>query len=364
VAVTIARINYMLAIVPHLRQSRQRGQRPIPVFMANSLQRVSKAGPVGVIAVPLDDKQRMFQIPEDAARKPGELQYVLGEMQRLAQNEAAKWPNSSVGKFGDFAAEKLVPRDEWEQQDFGKRNAVTSAWNANLKYLVEQIAKGRDSIWVYVLRNTSQPQVLQHRKFNVVAGNPPWIAYRYLKDPSYREDVKELTRQYGLLETGDVKLNTQMELSTLFFEHCSKVYLKASGTIAFVMPRSVITGAKQHRAFQQKGFSRVLDLKDVAPLFNVETCVMIRQPGDLLTGGIPSTRYAGRLPAHECRWGVAEKTLNVSDGTVDFVSGDAIASPYYYDRMINGAPSTHAIWPSSPARSRTLNRASWLIRRS
>ncbi|HEY1388543.1 MAG TPA: hypothetical protein VGF38_08360, partial [Ktedonobacterales bacterium] len=86
-AVTIARINYMLAIVPHLRQSRQRGQRPIPVFMANSLQRVSKAGPVGVIAVPLDDKQRMFQIPEDAARKPGELQYVLGEMQRLAQNE-------------------------------------------------------------------------------------------------------------------------------------------------------------------------------------------------------------------------------------------------------------------------------------
>src|SRR6185437_11585072 len=65
-AVTIARINYMLAIVPHLRQSQQRGERPIPIFMANSLQRTSKAGPVGVIEVQFDrEKQRAFQIPQD-----------------------------------------------------------------------------------------------------------------------------------------------------------------------------------------------------------------------------------------------------------------------------------------------------------
>ena len=103
------------------------------------------------------------------------------------------------------------------------------------------------------------------------------------------------------------------------------------------MPRSVMTGAKQHRAFQQKGFSRVLDLKAVAPLFNVETCVMMRQPGDLLTSAIPSTRYSGRLPAHECRWSEAGTLLVASAGTVDFAAESAIASPYYHPRFKQGA---------------------------
>ena len=332
-AVTIARINYMLAIVPHLRQSQQRGQRPVPIFMANSLQRTSKAGPVGVIEVQFDrEKQRAFLIPQDAASHPSELLDVLQEMGRRAQSEAANWPTISTGKFGQYAAVKLPAKGAWGEQEY-----IKGAWDTNLKYLAEQIAKGRDSIWVYVLRNTSQPQILQHRKFDVIAGNPPWIAYRYLKDPSYRNDVKELTREYGLLETGDMKLNTQMELSTLFFEHCAKVYLTPKGTIAFVMPRSVMTGAKQHRAFQQKGFSRVLDLKAVAPLFNVETCVMVRQPGDLLTSGIPSTRYSGRLPAHECRWSEAGTLLAESAGTVDFAAESAVASPYYHPRFKQGA---------------------------
>src|SRR5204863_7890798 len=105
---------------------------------------------------------------------------------------------------------------------------------------------------------------------------------------------KKLTFHYGLLAPGDRKLNTHIELATLFFEHCRQAYLKSEeGTIAFVMPRSVITGAKQHNAFQQHGFSRILDLKRVAPLFNVETCVMLREYGQVYTKAIPTMRFAG-----------------------------------------------------------------------
>lgn len=166
-AVTIARINYMLAIVPHLRQAGQRRQRPVPVFMANSLQRTRKAGPVGVIAVQFDG-QRDFRIPVDAVSQPEELLNVLGEMQRQAEHEATKWPEVSGTAFADYALRQLPPKDDWSEVGY-----VKSAWSENLKSLAEQIAKRRDSIWVYVLRNTSQPQILQHRKFDVVAGNPP-----------------------------------------------------------------------------------------------------------------------------------------------------------------------------------------------
>ena len=133
----------------------------------------------------------------------------------------------------------------------------------------------------------------------MIAGNPPWLAYRYIKDKTYQAEVKKLTFGYGLLGSGDVKLFTTMDLSTLFMVHCEARYLRPGGMIAFVMPRSVVTGARQHRAFRGRGLTRVLDLQAVTPLFNTETCVLIRRADDLHADQIPTTRYAAALPAHQ-----------------------------------------------------------------
>lgn len=112
-AVTIARINYMLAIRPHLQRVRRRGQRPIPVAMANSLQVPDKAGPVAMISVRFDP-QRDFRIPVEAARKPSELAQVLGEMQRRAEQVAHEYPNiNSTNRFGEYANEQLPPPGGW-----------------------------------------------------------------------------------------------------------------------------------------------------------------------------------------------------------------------------------------------------------
>lgn len=329
-AVTIARINYMLAILPHLRAGGRRGQRAIPVFLANSLQMpTSPIKNLKVIEVPLDNPPP-FQIPAEAAQRPHELTEVLEQMGRYAARAASRLhENPSFAEFGNFALSKLAPADAADTQRV--------VWNNNAKLLAAQIASGRDSIWVYVLQNTSRPLILQHRKFDVVAGNPPWIAYRYLQDQSYQRDVKTLTREYGLLASGDVKLYTAMELGTLFFEHCRAVYLKSGGTIAFVLPRSVLTGAKQHRAFQEKGFSRVLDLKGVAPLFGVETCVMIRGADAVHKQAIPTSRFAGTLPAHECSLEQASARLTRSEGVTDFARQKAVASEYYHPRIKEGA---------------------------
>jgi hypothetical protein len=329
-AVTIARINYMLAILPHIQERSKKGQRAIPIALANSLLMPSTENRIPVIKVPLDE-ERAFQIPAQAAQRPHELSEVLSQMGRYAEH-AAKLSEAGYADFGRFAQEKLTGAKDEQEASIERSN-----WAQNARHLTRQIATGRDSIWLYVLQNTSRPLVLQQRKVDVVIGNPPWIAYRYLQDATYQRDVKKLTREYGLLDSKEVKLFTQMDLSTLFFEHCRTVYLKPGGTIAFVLPRSVLTGAKQHKAFQERGFSRVLDLKDVAPLFNVETCVLIRSGETIHKQAIPTRRFAGKLPRHECKLAEARKHLSDSQASTDFARQNGIASPYYHPRVINGA---------------------------
>ena len=95
--------------------------------------------------------------------------------------------------------------------------------------------------------------------------------------------------------------------------HCEARYLRPGGTIAFVMPRSVLTGARQHRAFRGRGLTRVLDLQAVTPLFNTETCVLVRRADDLHADQIPTTRYAAALPAHQMALADARPYLDGHD---------------------------------------------------
>lgn len=327
-AVTIAKVNYMLAILPHLRGlGRSRGARAIPIYMANALQLTTSAHRVRIIEVPID-ATLAFAVPVAAASSPPDLREVLQRMGTVAADARQNFAN-----FGAYALSKFPP-------DAASGMLVppeASIWNTNVRYLAELIRAGRDTIWVYVLQNVTGPQVLQHRKFDVVVGNPPWLSYRYIQDASYQADVKKLAQEYGLVASSDRKLTTQIELSTIFFAHAATVYLRTGGTLAFVMPRSVITGAKQHQGFQKFGFTKLLDLKDVSPLFNVETCVLVRQRDQLHTADLPTTRLAGRLPAHECSLAVARAHLIEQATTTTFAHMDAIASPYYYPRFKQGA---------------------------
>ncbi len=240
--------------------------------------------------------------------------------------------NAKFSDFGEIAAKRLP-----SSKDFQEAQNEKIVWNTNVHLLTDQIRNGRDSIWIYVLQNTSRPLVLRHRKFDVVIGNPPWIAYRYIQDRVYQSEIKKLTYDYGLLTPQEKQLTTQMELATLFFEHCRRSYLVPKGTIAFVMPRSVITPSKQHRAFQRQGFSHIFDLKGVKPLFNVETCVIIRKDNELYSQAIPTTQITGTLPAHECKLSEAEAFLTQEEKTLSFVDIQESAFSYYYSRVVNGA---------------------------
>jgi len=120
-----------------------------------------------------------------------------------------------------------------------------------LDTILRQIDKGLDSIWVFMLSNIYAPALLAELKFDVVVGNPPWIVLRSIENVEYQDFVKQQVLAYGLLESHQTHLYTQMEVATLFFCRVSDLYLKDSGVIAFVMPHSVLTGALHHVNFKK-----------------------------------------------------------------------------------------------------------------
>ena len=328
-AVTIARINYLLALSEHLETNRSDGDvPPLPVFLADALiGPLTRRGPAAVpIAVDLE-KDEEFRIPLESAVDEDKLTRTIDYMNDFAKLASPEKTAEMVKIFG-----------RWVQDIYSGLNNRTfrNLWASNFQLLVELIHDGRDSIWAYILKNLSRPLVLAEKGFDVVAGNPPWLSYRYINSRVWQDEVKALSIYYQLIDSGDVKLFTQMDLSTLFFSHAKDRYLKDGGTLAFVMPRSVLTGAKQHRPFQRQGMTRILDVGEVSPLFNVPAVVIISSTGDIKKADIPTKTYRATFDKHELPLSEADPMLTVGESVTDFVDPE-IASIYYYELFAQGA---------------------------
>ena len=329
-AVTIARINYLLALSEHLDTSNGGGEAPpLPVFLADALiGPLTHHSPEAVpIAVDVE-KDEEFRIPLESAKDENKLTKTIDYMDDFANLVAS--PEQTEHMANIFR--------RWVQDIYsGLTNPTFSNhWASNFQLLVELIRDGRDSIWAYILKNLSRPLLLAEKGFDVVIGNPPWLSYRYINSPVWQDEVKALYIHYQLIDSGDVKLFTQMDLSTLFFARAKDRYLKNGGTLAFVMPRSVLTGAKQHRPFQRQGMTRILDVGGVSPLFNVPAAVLILSGENIKKADIPTKTYRATFDKHELPLIEAEPLLTVGETITNFVDPN-IACIYYYELFAQGA---------------------------
>lgn len=334
-AVTVARLNYVLALSAALRE---RGKTldvfPVPVYMADALQSTgTELTNENTFIIPVAGSER-FSVPLNIARHSQHFGDIIDQMELTAKRAASSM--EKTGKKGNSSA--FAPyRDPFIEFVKQRSDPIAGGmfddlretlWNENFTLLATLISEGRNGIWAYILKNQARPLMLAERKFDCIVGNPPWLSYRYIKNKEYQAEVKRLSVEYGLIEAKDVKLFTQLELCTLFAVHAEQRYLKTGGTLAFVMPRSVITGAKQHRAFQAKGLTRVIDLLGVQPLFNVPSCVTIVQ-GGARTTPVPSRAYTGTLPRHEMSLADARPLLKDKPATVKFVDSEVRSSHYH-----------------------------------
>ncbi len=270
-----------------------------------------------------------FHLPISAEDDPDQLNAAIDALMAFAQP----------------AIDKSVAQEGFEERlaDLGIPLEHNWRWLSNLRlmrWLLQEPAT--DTVWRFVLKNAYRPFLFTRRKFAFVIGNPPWLSYRYIQRGDYQAQVRELVLQhYKLLEGKDAHLFTQMEMATLFFAFCADRYLADGGTIAFVMPRSILTGAKQHAVFRQKFVATadlLIDRERVTPLFNVPTCVIVwrKDAAKKRQASVPTLRLQGDLPRKNAAfaevWG---SKLQASETT--YTPPVPMGKSPYFERVIQGA---------------------------
>jgi hypothetical protein len=325
-AVTISKVNYVLALIPDLAVYTK--AVVIPVYMANSLEGISPAG--GQMVDISTGGKDYFHIPTSMAEDPASLDKVIDEL----------------GKYTSGDTDLALDGFSSQLESQGYKDWVY-LWRGNLKLMRKLVKQKRDTIWTFILKNYYRPAYLHRYPFDIIAGNPPWLSYRYITEPEYQAQVKRLTFSYGLLSKKDVKLYTHMELATLFFVLSTDAYLKKDGVIAFVMPRSVLTGAKQHKRFQEflQGYQlpstqleKLLDVEEVSPLFNVPACVLIAKKHGQVEK-VTVKILSGKLTSKNVKWSTAEAELKATtkQKTADKIFPPALEPSTYLKQIKEGA---------------------------
>lgn len=213
--------------------------------------------------------------------------------------------------------------------------------NGTLRTLMELIDARKDSVWLFMMRNIYAPVRMKERRFDIVIGNPPWTSFKFIDNTGYQQFIKETVFEYGLLSSDDVDLFTHMDTSTVFYARIADFYLKDRGILAFVMPRSVLTGAKQHAAFKEQRkppmeIKEIIDVADVEPLFNVPACSILSKKNGETKYPVECLIVEGKLNGKNLRFEKAKSFLKFKCGKFSPPEMSGRKSDYYA-KFLQGA---------------------------
>jgi len=330
-ATTIARVNYLIALGELINA--RKGSLLIPVYVADSIKLpkvvTTLHGNTMVYDYVVDDKH--IQIPVTVAKDRKKLSKVITAFKEAI--ESYRVDKNKIGAYRVF--EKAI-------QDINTEfSVIKPILEYTLSNILSLIDEGKDSIWIYMLSNIYMPIALSESKFDIIVGNPPWIAMRYIENKEYQDFVKNQFIYYELLDSSQVKLFTHIEVATLFFCKVCDIYLENGGIIGFVMPRSILTGALHHVEFKKfkkptMTLNKIIDLEEVSPLFNVPACVLIATKGGKTTYPVPAIKLSGELPRKNLRLNEASsylKTINYDYRPPEIPRGKS----HYYNFVRAGA---------------------------
>ncbi|MFW9779672.1 MAG: class I SAM-dependent DNA methyltransferase [Candidatus Heimdallarchaeota archaeon] len=177
--------------------------------------------------------------------------------------------------------------------------------NTRPRFYLDIITKDSLDIDSKILRENGQSF---ENSFDIIIGNPPWLVLRSINNLGYQDRLKKEFIKFNLVRSTDVHLFTQLDVATLFFAKSFNFYLKEGGKIAFVMPKSVLTGAKQHEKFRkfnlpQMGLDRIWDLQEVTPLFYMPACVLFATKGKKVQYPVKMIKWNGDIPKNGIKLG-------------------------------------------------------------
>ena len=340
-AVLTARANYLIALASTgLLAYKGKDPLEIPIYLANSMitaEELSETilidgNPIPVVVINAGGKK--FYLPLSLLDKSLEL---LNEFKRFIE---AKSP------YNNDSLQKILKK-------YDLSNIENKLVEETYDSLLDFRTRGVDSVWIPILKTYLMTNYF--KDFDYVVGNPPWLAYRFISNSEYQNEIKKMIKtKYNLVT--DERLLTHMEMATLFIIRCIDIYLKNKGQIGFVMPKSIMY-SDQHNKFRKQEakisyrFIKFLDTQ-VDPLFSVPTCGVILKKERGTSYPLSTTVLKGKLPTESHKiieWNEAAKNLEISKtklflgilGNRTFLTETPIkiiaSKGYYHDKFFQGA---------------------------
>ena len=232
VAVTFARVTYLLAIGKDRLQAADRPPIAIPVYLGDSVQWAHGETLMQAegLEIPTDEGSRLWadalRFPERLLDDADRFDQLVSE---LADRAADRAPGSAVPPLAAFFRRYAVHPDD---------EPVVAA---TFEIMCRLHDEGRNHIWGYYVRNLARPIWLAQaaNRVDVLVGNPPWLAYRYMP-VSMQVAFRELSQSRNLWAGATVA--THQDLSGLFVAKCVELYLRApGGRFGFVMPLAALS---------------------------------------------------------------------------------------------------------------------------
>ena len=344
VAITLARLTYLLAIGRDRLQAPGRPDIHVPVYLGDSVQWRTAGASLWAhdgLTINVDDDVQLWA---SSLHFPSRLLSDASAFDRLveelAHRAANREPGSAVPMLAATFSRFAVHPDD--QEDVQKTFAT----------MCQLQDEGRDHVWSFYVRNLARPLWLSQEanRVDCIVGNPPWLAYRFMTiemQVSFREMSEERSLWAG------ASVATHQDLSGLFLTRAVELYLKPGGRFSLVMPLAALSrrqfvGLRTGHWETPTGGAKVAfgtpwDLHAVKPnLFRVPPCVVngTRADTSTLAISLPSKAeaWSGRLPGRNISWALAGPHITRVGAGVE-VAIDAPSSPYH-SRFTQGATLT------------------------
>ena len=294
VAVSLARVTYLLAIGRERLVDSSRESITVPVYLGDSVQWTQRVDlfSEGQLLIPTGTGNQLF---EDELRFPDHL--LIN----------ASWFDRLIEELAILASKPRDPGTVPPLNALFRRLAVQvndqPAITASFKVLCRLFDEGRDHIWSYYIRNLVRPAWLSRaeNRVDILVGNPPWLSFRHM--PSDMQHVFQQMSVDMSLWHGKTVAPTQ-DLSGLFVARAVQQYLKINGFFAFVMPnaaldRGYFRGFRSGKYSDPSGPTAVnfigsWDLRRLRPHFFPR--------GGSVVFGMRTNEESRKLPVETIRW--------------------------------------------------------------
>lgn len=340
VAVTLARVTYLLAIGRDRLTDPARGPIQVPIFLGDAVQWRREVGDLftgGNLVIETDDQKQLFEselrFPDELLADPARFNQIVESMTKLAGNRK---PGSVPPKLSAL------------YQRYAVSPAAQETLAETFQTLCDLHDAGRDHIWSYYVRNLARPWwlALRQNRVDLLVGNPPWLAYRFMTE-AMQETFRDYSDERGLWH--GAKVATHQDLSGLFLVRAVERYLRIGGKFAFVVPNAAVDRG-QYKGLRSGRYQRAetrdpvaimfdpaWDLRRIRPHFFPRGAAVLfgsraEEPKPLPTKIVV---WSGRVPEQNASWEAVENLLTQSPGKAH-PSSDDPTSPWS-DRFRQGA---------------------------